>query len=181
MKNGNVATVTGPANAIPKLIPAEIEGEWTVPSGDTYKEIMALFGTQDRDAFALLLGHLVSATGCVDRKEHGQIINQIMPLLHAINPADELESMVGAQMISVHFAAMKMTARALKPGQTMEGINNYINLSTKLTRTFLAQVECLDKRRGKGQQKMTVEHVHVGDGGQAVIGNIRGGRDENKK
>jgi hypothetical protein len=26
--------------------------------------------------------------------------------------------------------------------------------------------------RSKGEQKMTVQHVHVADGGQAVIGNV---------
>ena len=29
-----------------------------------------------------------------------------------------------------------------------------------------------DKNRGKGQQKVTVEHVHVHAGGQAVVGTI---------
>ena len=33
-------------------------------------------------------------------------------------------------------------------------------------------METLDKHRGKGQQKVTVEHVHVEAGGQAVVGNV---------
>jgi hypothetical protein len=28
---------------------------------------------------------------------------------------------------------------------------------------------------GKGQQKVTVEHVHVHEGGQAIVGNVEGG------
>ena len=31
-------------------------------------------------------------------------------------------------------------------------------------------MEALNRYRGKGQQKMTVEHVHVHDGGQAMVG-----------
>jgi hypothetical protein len=42
----------------------------------------------------------------------------------------------------------------------------------KLARTFAAQVEALKDYRSKGEQKMTVQHVHVADGGQAVIGNV---------
>ena len=30
----------------------------------------------------------------------------------------------------------------------------------------------LNRHRGKGQQKVTVEHVHVHEGGQAIVGNV---------
>jgi len=36
-------------------------------------------------------------------------------------------------------------------------------------RTFTAQVEALQRYRGKGQQKVTVEHVHVHSGGRADL------------
>ena len=41
----------------------------------------------------------------------------------------------------------------------------------KLTRTFAAQVSALKGYRSKGEQKMTVQHVHVAEGGQAIVGN----------
>ena len=34
------------------------------------------------------------------------------------------------------------------------------------------QVEALHRYRGKGQQKVTVEHVHVNAGGQAIVGTV---------
>jgi hypothetical protein len=37
------------------------------------------------------------------------------------------------------------------------------------------QVEALNRHRGKGQQKVTVEHVHVHKGGQAIVGAVQGG------
>ena len=42
----------------------------------------------------------------------------------------------------------------------------------KLTRTFTTQMEVLKRYRSKGDQKVIVEHVHVHDGGQAVVGNV---------
>jgi hypothetical protein len=36
-------------------------------------------------------------------------------------------------------------------------------------------LEALNRHRGKGQQKVTVEHVHVHEGGQAIVGNVEGG------
>jgi hypothetical protein len=54
------------------------------------------------------------------------------------------------------------------------------NLAVKLLRTFAAQTEALQRYRGKGQQKVTVEHVHVHTGGQAIVGSVSqsgGGRE----
>ena len=53
----------------------------------------------------------------------------------------------------------------------------------KLTRTFTSQMEALNRHRGKGQQKMTVEHVHVHDRGQAIVGSVTqgGGVDTQKE
>jgi hypothetical protein len=42
----------------------------------------------------------------------------------------------------------------------------------KLARTFAAQVEALKRYRSGGQQKMTVQHAHVAEGGQAIVGNV---------
>ncbi len=42
----------------------------------------------------------------------------------------------------------------------------------KLARTFAAQVSALKDYRSKGEQKMTVQHVHVAEGGQAIVGNL---------
>jgi len=38
--------------------------------------------------------------------------------------------------------------------------------------THVLLVEALNRHRGKGQQKVTVEHVHVHAGGQAIVGNV---------
>jgi hypothetical protein len=53
----------------------------------------------------------------------------------------------------------------------------------KLTRTF---AEALKNYRPKGEQKMTVQHVHVAEGGQAIVGNVSApapgvGRNEKAK
>jgi hypothetical protein len=51
------------------------------------------------------------------------------------------------------------------PGQSIEGKQINLTLAAKLTRANAAQVEALKKYRGKGQQKVIVEHVHVYQGG----------------
>jgi hypothetical protein len=38
--------------------------------------------------------------------------------------------------------------------------------------TLAQLLDALNRHRGKGQQKVTVEHVHVHTGGQAVVGTV---------
>ena len=53
-----------------------------------------------------------------------------------------------------------------------EGRRESLNQASKLSRTSATLIEALNRHRGKGQQKVTVEHVHVHSGGQAVVGMI---------
>ena len=48
--------------------------------------------------------------------------------------------------------------------------------------TYATLLEALNRHRGKGQQKVTVEHVHVHSGGRAVVGVVgaSGGGDDSK-
>jgi hypothetical protein len=54
--------------------------------------------------------------------------------------------------------------------QTFEGHRENLSQAGKLSRTFAVLLDALNRHRGKGQQKVTVEHVHVHSGGQAVVG-----------
>jgi hypothetical protein len=43
---------------------------------------------------------------------------------------------------------------------------------TSLARTFTMQMSALKHHRGGGEQRVTVRHVSVSDGGQAIVGNV---------
>lgn len=95
--------------------------------------------------------------------------------MRSIKPTDSLERMLAVQMVSMHHAAMECLRRASLEDQTKEARESNLNQATKLTGLFTRQMEALDKHRGKGQQKVTVEHVHVESGGQAVVGSVHTG------
>jgi hypothetical protein len=59
--------------------------------------------------------------------------------------------------------------------QSFEGRRENLNQANKLSRTYATLLEALNRHRGKGTQRMTVEHVHVHGGGQAIVGNVQGG------
>jgi hypothetical protein len=92
--------------------------------------------------------------------------------LIGIRPKDELEAMMAAQLLAAHNATMECYRRAMLPGQTSEGRSQNLNQANKLSRTYAVLLEALNRHRGKGQQKVTVEHVHVHSGGQAVVGMV---------
>lgn len=108
--------------------------------------------------------------------------NAILAALAGIGPKGELEGMMAAQLVAAHNAAMECYRRAMIGEQTFEGRRENLAQASKLSRTYAALLEALNRHRGKGQQKVTVEHVHVHAGGQAVVGMVEppGGRGKAK-
>jgi len=117
-----------------------------------------------------------------DQKERQKQIIATVGALAGIKPRDEIEGMLAANMLAAHHAAMECYRRAMIGEQTFEGHKENLNQANRLSRTMASLIETLDKHRGKGQQKVTVEHVHVHDGGQAIVGTVehRGGGGASK-
>lgn len=100
--------------------------------------------------------------------------------LQEIAPRSELEGMLAAQMIAAHNGAMECLRRAMMERQTFEGRDQNLKHATKLMGLYERQLAALDKHRGKGQQRITVEHVTVEAGGQAIVGEVHTGGKEQK-
>src|SRR3954449_6850911 len=96
--------------------------------------------------------------------------------LSEIGPRDVIEAMLGAQLIAVHEAAMEAFRRAALAEQTFAGREMALKYGAKLSRSYAALVETLDRHRGKGQpQVVRVERVTVEAGGQAIVGAVTQG------
>lgn len=100
--------------------------------------------------------------------------------LRGIAPRDEIEGMLAVQMVGIHNLAMEFAGRAASANH-IDVTERFTNCAVKLSRTFTSQVEALKKYRTGGSQRMTVEHIHVNEGGQAVVGNIHQGGAQNEK
>jgi hypothetical protein len=100
-----------------------------------------------------------------------EAVKHICIELKGIAPKDQIEGMLATQMIATHHAALDNFAIAAE-SETIDIRVAALSSATKLTRTYAAQMEALNRYRGKGQQKMTVEHVHINSNVQAIIGNI---------
>ena len=104
-------------------------------------------------------------------KERADQHTAILGFLAGVNPKDALEGMMAAQLFASHAAAMECYRRAMLPDQSAEGRHTNLAQAAKLTRANAAQMEALARHRGKGQQKVIVEHVHVYPG-QAIVGQV---------
>jgi hypothetical protein len=147
------------------------------PDARVWQAILdAAFGTTEPAFRDRLLGQLLNTLRHgTERPLNEALVNSALATMHAIAPRSELEAMLAAQMVATHTIALDFLGRAARV-EYRGTLQDYGNLAIKLLRTHTAQLEALQRLRGKtSEQKVTVEHVHVYDGGQAVVGNVEAG------
>ncbi len=105
-------------------------------------------------------------------EERLQHIRSAIAALRGIKPQDEVEGMLATQMVATHSAAMECLRRSMIQEQTIVGRDTNLRHAAKLLSIFAKQLETLNRNRGKGQQKMTIEYVNVEPFGQAMVGHI---------
>lgn len=103
-------------------------------------------------------------------------VNALIHLAAAVEPKDELECAMAAQMAAIHHLTLDAAARAMRPGATIEGRALNLSQAGKLGRTFAQMLDALGRHRGKvSTQRVIVENVTVEAGGQAVVGAVTAG------
>ena len=100
-------------------------------------------------------------------------MNAALAMIEAAAPRDEIEAALAVQMAATHTAAMAVLAKLDAAFATERRVAAFGSAAARLLRAYAMQVEVLRRLRNGGQQFVRVEHVHVSDGGQAVIGNVK--------
>jgi hypothetical protein len=142
--------------------------------------LMDSLGTTEVDFSDGLLAQLANAATkgpIIDERQ----LNFMLAMVTGIEPRDQLEAMLAAQMAAVHNATMTF-ARRLNHVDNIPQQDSAERAFNKLARTFASQMEALKRYRSAGNQTVRVEHVTVNEGGQAIVGNVaHGGRGSPKK
>jgi hypothetical protein len=99
--------------------------------------------------------------------------------------ANSLEKMLAHQLALAHKSAFEMVAKAMEflgmadsgYGQSTntEGVR-LMNAATRMMNTYQQGLLTLNKLRKGGSQTITIQHVHVADGAQAIIGSVKSGK-----
>ena len=158
-------------------VPAQQEGEAKpkLTNDMIYQTVGLLAGSKENDKLFGKMVYNQLKKSCRDydlsKEGIGDTVIKIFTELAGINPKDQIEGMLAVQMIATHHATMDCFRIVAQNGH-IDIINQMSSCANKLSRTFMMQMEALNRYRGKGQQKMTVEHVHINSGGQAIIGNV---------
>jgi hypothetical protein len=98
-------------------------------------------------------------------------------LLQKLRPRDAEEMMLASQMVAAHGAAMESMRRAMLPDQPLVVTDSEFKKAEKWMTLFRKHMAALDKHRSKGQQQVTVKRIYyMGDGAQAVFGNVADNR-----
>jgi hypothetical protein len=100
-------------------------------------------------------------------------MNAALAMIEAAAPKDEIEAALALQLACTHMAAMAILGKLDSGFGTDRRIAAFGSAAARLLRAYAMQVEVLRRLRNGGQQIVRVEHVHVNDGGQAVIGNVK--------
>ena len=120
--------------------------------------LMKALGTFDSDFYAGIVPQLAKAA------TQGQSLDEVslnfmIAVIKGIEPRDQLETMLAAQMACIHMLAMDFSRRLANAGDIVQRDSAERTLN-KLARTFSVQLETL-KRYRAGEQKIRVEHVTV--------------------
>lgn len=87
--------------------------------------------------------------------------------------------MLAIQLFATYCMSVEFSRRAMHPEQNSEKVDANVARAAQFMEIFLEQVACLQKLRGQGsQQKVTVEHIHIHQGGQAIVGAVTPGEGE---
>ncbi|MFC4270591.1 hypothetical protein GQF03_02570 [Sneathiella chungangensis] len=107
-------------------------------------------------------------------EDQAEKANNDLAAIASISPDGAMQSMLATQMVATHRAAMKALSQ-LHSVDTLRQADSAMNRASKLLNVHIKQIEAMNKLKGKGQQKVVVEHVHVHKGGQAIVGTVEGG------
>ena len=160
----------------PTLVPVE------PGTGGSDMVIQHATGTQEPALQQRLIKQVVDTLWLPDGlrdDERITLVQSAISMLQGIKPTDEMEGMLATQMVATHNAAMECLRRAMIQAQSVQGRDHNLKHASKLLSLYARQIEVLNRHRGKGQQKVTVEYVNVEAGGQAVVGHIETG-DRNR-
>jgi hypothetical protein len=146
-----------------------------IPRSEEWRRVLRSISGSDDDDFGFnLVEQVVNALRRerAGSDEETRQTDATFAAMMGMKPRDELEGMLIGQLIASHNAAMECYRRAMIGEQTFEARRENLTQANKLSRTYAALTEALDRHRGKGRQRITVEHVNVHAGGQAIVGAV---------
>ena len=180
----NPATTAATAGNVPSQVRVRLkrincqEAEPYPPDGQArewWQRLKNAFGTASSPFVDASLQQLIAAARLPNGGISEIAVNATLAFVEGAKPQSEVESALVMQMGCTHAAAMAVLGVAGAHGPT-RSIAAMASAAARLLRTYAIQVETWRRLRNGGSQFVRVEHVHVNEGGQAVVGTLAVGR-----
>jgi hypothetical protein len=108
-----------------------------------------------------------------DKKKKERNLEQAIKILaDSLGAQGLLQNMLVTQLLGVYELQQNLLPYANRSMHSPENNQYYVNAITKLSNAFVSQVTLLQKLQGQCQQKVTVEHLHIHQGAQAIVGQV---------
>ena len=146
------------------------------PDGENrvwWTRLKQALGTTSSDFVNASLYQLQDATRLPFGGISEMALNAALAMIESAAPRDEMESALAIQMACTHAATMSVLAKLGGGHGTERRVAALGSAAARLLRAYSAQVEVFRRLRHGGQQLVRVEHVHINEGGQAIIGNVQ--------
>jgi hypothetical protein len=99
-------------------------------------------------------------------------MNAAIAMISADKPGNETETALAVQGAALHMVAMAVMRRIAGGTGGSHRLPGLASATAKLIRVYCTTVETRRRLRSGGEQNIRVEHVHVHDGGQAIVGMV---------
>ena len=144
------------------------------PDGQTrewWHRLKNALGTRSSAFVAASVQQLIVAARLPNSGISEVAVNAALAFIEGAKPRDEIECALVIQMACTHSAAMAVLNRlgGAAGGRTVAAM---ASAAARLLRAYATQVEALRRLRNGNSQTVRVEHVHVNEGGQVLIGNV---------
>ena len=146
------------------------------PDGESkvwWKRLKKALGTKSSDFVNASLLELQAAAHLPFGGISEVAMNAALALIEAAAPRNEIEGALAVQMACTHTAALAVLARFSGGGGSERRVVALASAAARLMRAYSGQVETLRRLRHGGDQHVRVEHIHINEGAQAVIGSVR--------
>jgi hypothetical protein len=138
-----------------------------------WQRLKGVFGTASSAFVDASLQQLIAAARLPGSGISEIAVNASLSFIEGAKPQGEVECALAIQMACTHAAAMAVLGTLGGAHGPVRNIVAKASAAARLLRAYAAQVETLRRLRNGGSQLVRVEHVHVNEGGQALIGNVR--------
>ena len=130
--------------------------------------LINLFNVETIEAASGLMTCGLNALG-----RNGANYRDMMAAMQAeLKPRDAVEAMLITQMTATHVAMTSLCQKMMDSSSGYQVREALERSMTRLSRTYLSQMDALKKYRAKAQQTVRVERVTVNEGGQAIVGDV---------